>query len=246
MSVVVLQSLLASEHPAGLPRRIDSDAEFEGALLAHPIPASNKQSPASGAQQPSAPAAPVDAPSADQPAMTAAFTPSVGALATSLLGLAAASSTYSDSPRVAELLLYYRELSDHVVREGTAGWEHAGFGGVLTTEWQPESRRFFRPFSLVWLYDAQSSIRRNDDQQLPSHLKEFPLLPHWTFGTEGDGDCLMRALMLGDVAGRMLTAARWSPFWNAMLSVPRDPLWGKVLPQFKTTEDNALESYRQT
>ena len=155
------------------------------------------------------------------------------------------SSESADSARVAELLLYYRELSDHVVREDTAGWDHAGYGGVLMTEWQPESRRFVRPFSLVWLHDDRASAARNDDQVLPSHLKSLPLLPHWTFGVEGDGDCLMRALVLGDVAGVTQQAPLYKPIWDVMLELPRDPLWGKVQSTSKAAEDKALASYRQ-
>lgn len=155
------------------------------------------------------------------------------------------SSASLDPARAAELLRYYRELSDHVVREGTAGWDHAGFGGVLMTEWQPESLRFVRPFSLVWLHDDRACAARNDDQELPSHLKTLPLLPHWTFGLEGDGDCMMRALVLGDVAGVTQQAPQYKPIWDAMLALPRDPLWGKVQPQGKAEEDTALASYRQ-
>jgi hypothetical protein len=142
------------------------------------------------------------------------------------------------------LLLYYRDLSDHVVREGTAGW-NPGFTGVLTTEWQPEERRFTRPLSLLWLYDPIYALSRNDNQELPSHAKSLPLLPHWTFGVEGDGDCMPRSLTLGDVAGRMVTAPASKPIWDDVLQLVRDPVWGKVLPQDKKKEDDALARYRR-
>lgn len=146
--------------------------------------------------------------------------------------------------RVADLLLYYRDLSDHVVREGTAGW-NPGFTGVLTTEWQPEERRFTRPLSLLWLYDPTYALSRNDNQELPSHAKSLPLLPHWTFGVEGDGDCMPRSLTLGDVAGRMVTAPASKAIWDDVLQLARDPVWGKVLPQDKKKEDDALARYRR-
>ena len=113
------------------------------------------------------------------------------------------------------------------------------------TEWQPEERRFCRPFSLVWLYDGHSSVARNDNQELASHLKSLPLLPHWTFGVDGDGDCMPRALVIGDVAGRMQRAPAYSPIWDAELALARDPVWGKVRQQDKKTEDAALARYRQ-
>jgi len=155
-----------------------------------------------------------------------------------------ASSSSSDLPRVASLLGYYRDLSDHVVREFTAGWDHAGFGGTLVTEWQPEGMRS-RPASLVWMHDEQASVKRNDSQELASHLKSMPLLPHWTFGSERDGDDLMRALILGDVAGPQHQSEGFQPIFDLKLSLLREPLGLTVQSQSKAQEDNALALYRQ-
>jgi hypothetical protein len=189
----------------------------------------------------------------DTSAIGLASPPSTGDSITSGAGDGQAAASSSPKPatqsadppaRVSEMLLYYRELSDHVVREGSAGFTH-GFGGVLVTEWQPESRRFYRPFSLLWLYDPRCAALRNDNQELASHLKALPLLPHWTVGVDGDGDCMPRALLLGDVAGRMLKAPAYKPIWDAELALARDPLWGKVQPQDRKKEDDTLASYRQ-
>lgn len=149
-----------------------------------------------------------------------------------------------DLSRVGELLRYYRELSDHVVREYTQGWEHAGFGGVLTTEWQPKSPR---PISLVWLHDEEASDARNDNQELATHLKSMPLLPHWMIGSEhdGNGDDLMRALILADANGpqRLLTGNK--PIWDIKAELSRDPLYGMVQANDKDKEDYGLAHYRE-
>jgi hypothetical protein len=148
----------------------------------------------------------------------------------------------AEGARVAELLLYYYDLSDHVVRENTCAWEHAGLGGLLVTEWQPESGRYRIPCSLLWAWDGQAAAARNDDPSLAKHLVDMPLLPYWTISVDGDGNCLMRALILSDVAAKdeQLTV----PIWDAMLSLERDAVYG--IAKDKTAERSAIMTYRQT
>ena len=158
---------------------------------------------------------------------------------------AASADSAAESARVRDLLAYYRSLSDNVVREGTAGWEHDGFGGVLMTEYQ-RTPGFARPISLVWLYDEQAAAARNDDQSLASHLKQLPALPHWTWSSVPDGDDVSRALILGDVAGPQLEVDKYKPIWNIATSLDRDAVWGAVLPVHVKKEAEVLAFYRNS
>jgi hypothetical protein len=158
---------------------------------------------------------------------------------------AAAASAEPDSARVSRLLHFYREISDNVVREGTAGWEHAGYAGVLATEFQL-GWGASRPLSLVFLFDAQAQTARNDDQALASHHKQLPVLPYWTWGSLNDGDEAIRALILGDVAGPQQKVEQYKPIWDISLSLQRDPLWGTVMDSDAAKEASALELYRKS
>jgi hypothetical protein len=97
------------------------------------------------------------------------------------------------------LLEYARYISDNLVPYEWPLFKDA-FPGLLlddTTPWQSDT--YARPFSLMWLYDSAAKERRNQMQDLPANLREMPLLPHFTFTARGDGDCLLRAMQLGDV-----------------------------------------------
>lgn len=152
------------------------------------------------------------------------------------------SAESADARRIFSLLDYYRDLSDNCVREFTAGWDHAGFAGTLVTGWQSEQSR---PLSLLWLHDAQASTARNDDQQLAAHLKDLPPLPYWSFGSDHDGDDLMRALILGDVAGPTQQLPTYKPIWDVNMSLQRDSLRLTVVEQARAQEDEAILNFRQ-
>ena len=152
----------------------------------------------------------------------------------------AAAAAPDDFARVGALLQFYQSLSDNVVREGTAGWDHAGFAGVLATG----TPGLARPIALVWLHDEEALHSNNDDQGLASHLKTMPLLPHWTTSLGSDGDSLMRALILGDV-GPIPSSISFRLLWKAMLSLSREPLDLSVRSSSKEQEDRELALYRK-
>ena len=109
------------------------------------------------------------------------------------------------------------------------------------TEWQEETQRFLRPFSLLWAFDDRAATERNDDVARPTHQKQLPLLPFWTCGVVGDGNCMPRALVLGDVA----PSQQILPIWDALIGLERDPLWGTVRESNRDAEKEQLRLYRQ-
>lgn len=199
-----------------------------------------KQHPSDGSIQSNIEAADKESPAAAAAAASSSMSMPAGTDTDSSSAQALDSSTH---PRISALLEYYRELSDSVVREGTAGWDPA-HPGMLMTEWQRESGKS-RPISLVWLFDQRAATARNDNQALASHLKEMPALPYWTWGSVHDGDEQMRALVLGDVAGNQ-QLLHHKPMVRLQDELERDPLWGTVLPQDAEKEDEGVLCYRKT
>jgi hypothetical protein len=126
------------------------------------------------------------------------------------------------SASLKELLRYIRDVSDHVVRAGPAF--DPLFPGALVTEWQPEEYKYKCPFTLLWLYDEQTRLTRNDNQQLSAWQKQMPLLPVWSWGVAGDGDCAPAAIVLADY-NECASEVRME-IWNAVLSLQRDPVFG--------------------
>jgi hypothetical protein len=146
----------------------------------------------------------------------------------------------AENTRISQLLSAYHDLSDHIVRERSKGWEHAGLGGMLVTEWNPEHSRYGFPFSLLWAHDDKALSARNDDTSLAKYLQDMPLLPYWTFSVDGDGDCLMRALILSDLSAPLIHKTL---IWDAMLALERDATLG--LAKNKQGERDVIHKYRQ-
>jgi len=143
----------------------------------------------------------------------------------------------SDSS-MTDLLTYTRAVSDHVIRSGPA-WNEL-FPGSLITEWQPEEYRYRCPFALMWLYDQETARRRNDNADLSVWQKRMPLLPVWTVGVVGIGDCIPISAMLAVPAPA--GSADVTTLWSAMQGLQRDPVFGVPGLPRKVTE--LCDSYR--
>jgi hypothetical protein len=114
-------------------------------------------------------------------------------------GAAGAGAAGGASPNAAaqrELLLYMRTVSDHVVREGDQF--DPLYTGALVTEWQPEALKYKFPISLVWMYDGELFNQRSSAQNITKWQQGCPLLPMFTFGVPGDGDCTLLTSLLAD------------------------------------------------
>ena len=133
---------------------------------------------------------------------------------------------------MADLLTYIRAVSDHVIRSGPA-WNSL-FPGSLITEWQPEEYRHKCPFALMWLYDQETARRRNDNADLSVWQKRMPLLPVWTVGVAGIGDCIPISAMLAAPAPAGSTDV--ASLWSAMQGLQRDPVFGVPALSRKVTE----------
>jgi len=138
----------------------------------------SEQSQEGGAAQPASLETAVPAAAAAQPASSQA----------ELISIAA----------IGELLEHMWAMSDHVIREGEAF--EPQLPGSLVSEFQPEKSKYKFPLSLLWLYDEQQHKKRNSNQSIAIWQKEMPLLPFWTLGVPGDGDCLFHSSFLSDFA----------------------------------------------
>jgi hypothetical protein len=138
-----------------------------------------------------------------------------------------------------ELILHMRDLSDHLIREGTAAYD-PHFPASLVSEWQPEHTKYRFPFALVWGYDQAEQERRSSNQQLASYQKQsMPLLPFWTFGTVGDGSCTLHSIVAQaaiDGSNSLRDAVA------TVLKLPRT-LWGTMRGDHAKALKETLKSY---
>lgn len=109
-----------------------------------------------------------------------------------------------------DLLLFVRDVSDHVLRAGSQF--DPLFPGTLVSSWRPWERRFKTPFALLWLYDETARALRNDDQSLPQWQRDLPLLPVWTWSIPAVGE----------------TTSAFAAAILADCSVPLDPVEGDM------------------
>ena len=145
-----------------------------------------------------------------------------------------------------ELLLFIRDVSDHVLRKGSLF--NPLFPGSLASEWQPDTNRYKCPFALLWLYDEKSTQLRNDNQELPVWQKQLPLLPVWTFGVLGEGDCLPESAIIADckqtVSADVPKFTGCTEIWKAVLSLQRDPVLGFPADKQDVKRTKGLVDYR--
>jgi hypothetical protein len=148
------------------------------------------------------------------------------AAATNLADVAKAAED-AENASMSELLLHVREISDHVIRQGTAAWDPM-FPGSLVSEWQPETLRYLMPVSLVWVYDAAEAAKREANLSLCPYQKHMPLLPMFTCSIAGDGDCAMHSVLMQVPSGQsepaIVASAR-----DTVLRVERTP-WNGWVP----------------
>ena len=140
-------------------------------------------------------------------------------------------------------------ISDHCVRDNHGAWQKNSVSGMLASEWKLDESHglplFRRPFCLYQLLDPEGSDARNDDASLPSHRKHLPPLPHWSWGLDGSGDCLMNALVLGDVHPEKQEQPQVQLIWDVLLSCARHPVWGTVDPAHKEHEFESVKQDRK-
>ena len=148
-----------------------------------------------------------------------------------------------------QLLLRMRAVSDHIVRNGPAF--DALFPGQLVSEWQPEEIKYQFPISLVWMHDESALEARNSDQQLAIWQKRMPLIPMFTVGVSGDGDCLLHSVILSDSnvtadLGAKKLRALAPGDRHTVLNAARDPVFGLVDDGARHDVSSALAMYRAT
>jgi hypothetical protein len=95
-----------------------------------------------------------------------------------------------------EVLQYTRQVSKHVIRQGE--YFDPLFPGSLVTSWTPEEFKYKCPFSVVFAFDEQAQERRSRSTSFASWQQSMPLLPMYTFGVAGDGDCMLHSSLLAD------------------------------------------------
>jgi len=141
--------------------------------------------------------------------------------------------------QLVDLILHMRDISDHVIREGTAPF-NTMHPGSLVTEWQPEERKYRFPFALLWAYDEAEQERRSGNQQLATHQKQrIPLLPFWTFGVTGDGSCTLHSI-LAQVRVDGTSSMRHDV--ATIVKLPRT-LWGTMRGEHLQLLKEKLKSY---
>lgn len=94
------------------------------------------------------------------------------------------------------LLSWIRHLAENFVPLDSPCYEPRNPGLLLSdTTTKP---LYFNPFALVWVADKGSRTKREQQQDLPDIYRSFPLLPHWTFQSQADNECVPRSLLLSD------------------------------------------------
>lgn len=150
-----------------------------------------------------------------------------------------------------ELLIYMRALSDHIVRAGP-GYD-ALFAGSLASDWVDDKYMYTFPISLVWAYDKAEAEARSGDQTLASWQKEMPLLPMWTFGVAGNGDCMLQSMLLADnklpatdaqYAAEVKLLAALKQDILTVLRANRTPSLAELLEDARSATYKALRNYR--
>jgi hypothetical protein len=121
---------------------------------------------------------------------------------------------------LADQVQYVVDMSDHIVRMGP-GFD-PNFPGALTPDWPPPAYRRQAPIALLWMFDEESRIERNDAQDLSMWQRDLPLLPVWTSSVPHRGWAVYTGVM-ADTAGvgkRKLS----EQLWNDVLGddVPRN------------------------
>lgn len=196
------------------------------------------------------------APLADSNSSAAAGTGG-GALPTPAAAASSSSSTSTDGitlESLGALIDHVWQLSDHLIPPGEAAFDPL-FPGSLVSEWSPEHMRFKFPLSLVWAYDAGNHAARNSNQSIATWQKDMPLLPFYTLGVSGDGNCLFQSELISNptaepseqsaiqVGGKSV----YSPYAddvNAVVTAHRDPVFGQVLPQSQLAVNQAMFNHR--
>ena len=158
-------------------------------------------------------------------------------------GAAAASRPFTSSLR--KLLKYLRQMSDHLIRRGTAAWE-PGYHAVLVSDWEGDDEdKWAHPLSLVFVDDSKAREERAMSTTLSAHQKPYPLLPYWNFGVLADGDCMVRCAAMGDFACKN---DNLKPIFDAIITCGRrDPVFMTVDvadTNARQQEKDAISQYR--
>jgi hypothetical protein len=205
-----------------------------------------KQSPAKQSA-----ASPAKAAAAGAPASVINIATPPGALAA-----AAAALVEPTTAQLADVLHWAYAQSDHIIRRDMHGSAYDPlFPGSLVTEFQSDDTKHQWPFSLVWAYDEIAKELRCANQTLAEWQKQMPLLPFWSFGVLGNGDCLMHSCLLADVdlpfpqqSVRWQSDAKLFEKANAAAATvqqaARDPITGWVKEESSEAVAEACSDYR--
>jgi hypothetical protein len=149
---------------------------------------------------------------------------------------------------LADQVQYVVDMSDHIVRMGP-GFD-PNFPGALTPDWPPPAYRRQAPIALLWLFDEESRIERNDAQDLSMWQRDLPLLPVWTSSVPHRGWAVYTGVM-ADTAGvgrRKLSEQLWNDVVGEdvprnAFGVPSPAHINRATDQFHPA--SALHTYRQ-
>ena len=174
---------------------------------------------------------------------------------------AAAPTAPAGEPSAKELgrvLDWAYSCSDHIIRRDLHGSAYdERFPGSLVTEFQSDETKHQFPVSLVWAFDETAYKQRHNMQSLPAWQKLLPLLPFWTLGVLGDGDCVMHSCLLADVklpiaqhefassfSADQAFFQRANHLATTVQQAARDPVTGWVMEESKKEVVDALQDYR--
>jgi hypothetical protein len=136
------------------------------------------------------------------------------------------------------------QLSDHIVRENTNAWRD-GFHGYLFSSWSNQFRRFRRPPALLWLKDEHAATLRNSSPEQPQWKKDIPLLPFWTFGTMGVGNCAILSFLFALCHVDESLQPELFGFRKDLLAIPRDTCAIALTREGQIAEDHIAKDCRE-
>ena len=125
--------------------------------------------------------------------------------------------------------------------------------------------QYERPFTLLWLKDQHLTKLRKEDQSRGGASEHLPLIPYFTFMSEGDGDCTPRSILLSQVtvqsvgeeggsatvpaaaaaAASQPPPAKLPNIIAAMHRIRREHFAGRAVPEDQEKETALISEFRQ-